>query len=151
MRSTTGIYRVTLAQQYQSFCKSGILPLCRLCWLFRTPVTNLSLGVQIATCTFLTSPQSALCIPTGFRTRCTTSIQRPLPSVHCWKWVTSPWCFYDYFDMSSQVMNRECQFEMRDHRLAQGRPVQRFGYDTPRTHGRFIKGAAMTCEYQSRG
>ena len=41
-----------------------------------------------------------------------------------------------------QVAHREFQFEIRDHRIVPGKPVQRFGYITERLHGRFMKGAS---------
>ncbi|KAK7061596.1 WD-repeats-region domain-containing protein [Favolaschia claudopus] len=51
---------------------------------------------------------------------------------------TSPFCTL------LEVSNREQQFEVRDHRLVPTLPVQRFGYLTVQTHGRFMKGRSSS-------
>ncbi|GLB33619.1 putative WD40 repeats containing protein [Lyophyllum shimeji] len=43
-----------------------------------------------------------------------------------------------------EVAHRELQFEVRDHRLVPECPVLRFGYNTDKVHGRFIKGATSS-------
>ncbi|KAF8076199.1 WD40-repeat-containing domain protein [Lyophyllum atratum] len=43
-----------------------------------------------------------------------------------------------------EVAHRELQFEVRDHRLVPEYPVLRFGYNTDKVHGRFIKGATSS-------
>ncbi|TFK56107.1 hypothetical protein OE88DRAFT_1652714 [Heliocybe sulcata] len=40
-----------------------------------------------------------------------------------------------------EVGHREQQFEIQDHRLVPEKPVQRFGYPSTHTNGRYIKGA----------
>ncbi|KAG5648670.1 hypothetical protein DXG03_000016 [Asterophora parasitica] len=47
---------------------------------------------------------------------------------------TSPFCTL------LEIAHRELQFEVRDHRLVPESPVLRFGYNTNKVHGRFIKG-----------
>ncbi|PCH41439.1 hypothetical protein WOLCODRAFT_151482 [Wolfiporia cocos MD-104 SS10] len=47
---------------------------------------------------------------------------------------TSPFCTL------LEVAHRELQFEIRDHRLVPEMPVLRFGYNTPKPHGRYPKG-----------
>lgn len=39
-----------------------------------------------------------------------------------------------------EVAHRELQFEVRDYRLVPEKPVQRFGYDAPKVHGRYARG-----------
>ncbi|KAI0069001.1 hypothetical protein BV25DRAFT_1910723 [Artomyces pyxidatus] len=46
-----------------------------------------------------------------------------------------------------EVAHRELQFELRDYRLVPERPVQRFGYYTPKIHGRFMKGSLAAHQY----
>lgn len=63
---------------------------------------------------------------------------------------SSPYCillevsnkalFSSFQSRCLQVAHRELQYELRDYRLVPEKPVQRFGYETPHIHGRFIKG-----------
>ncbi|KAF5388209.1 hypothetical protein D9615_000222 [Tricholomella constricta] len=47
---------------------------------------------------------------------------------------TSPFCTL------LEIAHRELQFEVRDHRRAPESPILRFGYNTDKVHGRFVKG-----------
>ncbi|KAJ7047548.1 WD40-repeat-containing domain protein [Mycena alexandri] len=51
---------------------------------------------------------------------------------------TSPFCTL------LEVAHCDLQFELRDHRLIPTVPIQRFGYITPQSHGRFMKGTLFS-------
>lgn len=46
-----------------------------------------------------------------------------------------------------EIGHREQQFEIRDHRLVPEKPVQRFGYASLYTHGRYIKGDIRSSKF----
>ncbi|KAJ7742442.1 WD40-repeat-containing domain protein [Mycena maculata] len=62
---------------------------------------------------------------------------KPSNSVYHVHPTTSPFCTL------LEVAHRELQFEVRDHRVIEKNPVQRFGYTCVQVHGRFMKGAAL--------
>ncbi|KZT26971.1 WD40 repeat-like protein [Neolentinus lepideus HHB14362 ss-1] len=46
-----------------------------------------------------------------------------------------------------EVAHRDQQFEIHDHRLVPEKPVQRFGYASIHTHGRYIKGDIQSSNF----
>ncbi|KAJ7937227.1 WD40-repeat-containing domain protein [Mycena leptocephala] len=63
---------------------------------------------------------------------------KPSNSIYHTHPTTSPFCTL------LEVAHRELQFEVRDHRIVNTIPVQRFGYTTLQVHGRFMKGSSFS-------
>ncbi|KAI0356649.1 WD40 repeat-like protein [Trametes cingulata] len=50
-----------------------------------------------------------------------------------------------------EVAHRELQFEIRDHRLIPTMPVVRFGYQSAKVHGRYVRGGVHGTVFASGG
>ncbi|KAI0370286.1 hypothetical protein BV20DRAFT_1036035 [Pilatotrama ljubarskyi] len=50
-----------------------------------------------------------------------------------------------------EIAHRELQFEIRDHRLVPTIPVVRFGYQSAKVHGRYVRGEVHRSTFASGG